>query len=113
VFFGVTGAPISVRRSIRSASDCRWSSKDRYDIVLIGGSASRQPFLLRCEAPASVGVAGLHGGGRFCLSLADFADRPRRCHGAVLAGGLHGGGFEVGASLLASPCEVWNLGRGV
>jgi hypothetical protein len=32
----------------------------------------------------------------------------------VLADGLHGRGFEVGASLLASPCEVLNfVGRGV
>jgi hypothetical protein len=54
-----------------------------------------------------VGVTGLHGGGRFCLTMADFADHPGWCHGAMLA--LHGRGFEVGASLLASPCEVWNL----
>jgi hypothetical protein len=46
--------------------------------------------------------------------LADFADHLGGCHGAVLAGGLHGVGFEVGASLLTSPYEVWKLvGRGL
>jgi hypothetical protein len=57
----------------------------------------------------SDGVAGLYGGGQFCLTMIDFADHPGRCHEVVLTGGLHDGGFEVGAPLSASPGEVWNL----
>jgi hypothetical protein len=109
VFYGVTGASIGVRRSIRLASGCRWSLMDRSGIVLVGGSASRQPFRLSCEAFTSVNVASLFGGGRFCLTLTDFASHPGRCHEAVLASGLDGGGFEVGAPLLTSSCEVWIL----
>jgi hypothetical protein len=81
---------------------------DSFGIMLVGGSASRRPFRLSCEASASVGIADLHGWGWFCRTLADFASHPR-CHGVVHAGSLHGGGFEVSASLLASSCEMWIL----
>jgi hypothetical protein len=101
--------PFGVRRSIWLASGCRWSLMDRFRIVLVGGSVSHRPFRLSYEASASVGVVSLHGGGWFCQTLADFACHPVRYLGAVLAGGLHGGGFEVSASLLVSSCEVWIL----
>jgi hypothetical protein len=73
---------------------------------LLEGRHRDDPFYCTVRPPRALASSvSMVGGGFACC----WPDHPGRCHGAVLADGLHGGGFDVGASLLASPCEVWNL----